>query len=68
MKSTRITPAMTPTPIRIEVSRLLGLVRSGEIADGWARRFIGDMHDRLMLGQTLSPANTEKVVGLEGRH
>lgn len=68
MKSTRITPVMTPTPIRIEVSRLLSLVRSGEIRDGWARRFIGDMHDRLMLGQTLSPANTEKVVGLEGRH
>ena len=59
---------MTPAPIRTEVTRLLSLVRSGEIRDTWARRFVGDMYDRLMLGQTLSPANTEKVVGLEGRH
>lgn len=59
---------MTPTPIRIEVTRLLGLVRSGEIRDGWARRFIGDMHDRLMLGQTLSPANSDKAVQLAGMY
>lgn len=59
---------MTPTPIRIEVTRLLGLVRSGEIRDGWARRFIGDMHDRLALGQTLSPANNDKIVQLAGRY
>lgn len=59
---------MTPAHIRIEVDRLLSLVRSGQISDTWARRFIGDMHDRLMLGQTLSPANTEKIVKLAGRY
>lgn len=33
---------MTAPHIRTEVTRLLALVRSGEICDGWARRFIGD--------------------------
>lgn len=59
---------MTPAHISIEVNRLMGLVRSGEIRDAWAKRFIGDMRDRLTLGQTLSPANVEKVVQLAGRY
>lgn len=59
---------MTPTHIRNEVDRLLSLVRAGEVGDTWARRFIGDMHDRIALGQTLSPANTSKVIELSGRY
>jgi hypothetical protein len=59
---------MTPTHIRTEVDRLLSLVRSGDISDAWARRFVGDMHDRLTLGQTLSPSNAEKIISLAGRY
>lgn len=59
---------MTATHIRNEVDRMLSLVRSGEISDAWTRRFVGDMHDRLALGQALSPANTEKIISLAGRY
>lgn len=59
---------MTPAHIRIEVDRLMGQVRAGQVSDAWAKRFIGDMRDRLTLGQTLSQANTEKVIELSGRY
>ena len=59
---------MNSTHIRNEVGRLLSLVRSGEIGDTWARHFIGDMHDRIVLDRPISPANAEKIVELAGRY